>query len=91
MTPTQKKFIYGALKHNSKALTRILQILECDNSVDKIGLVKEVHLNTKARKKLEIVEAVKAGKNVIFGMIGAVAIFILYAVIQALINKFVKQ
>lgn len=90
MTPEEKKHIYGSLKNHSISLARILQILQSDDSVDEIGLVKEVHINTKAIAIMKKNEAVKTGQNVVYGMIGAVAIFIFYAIIRALINKFLK-
>jgi hypothetical protein len=73
---------------DSQKIDRILSILENDESINKIGLVHQVHLNERRLNALEEREKIYTAKASILGFIGGTIITIVVWFIEHfLINK----
>jgi len=87
MTTTEKKHIYGKLKQLDIRISRILQILENDDTTDTKGLVNTVRDIEVTVDNLVRDRDIQRGKLAVYGAIGAFLTLIVYWVIQALINN----
>lgn len=90
MTPEEKEHIWKALTELKASNKLILGILETNIKLDEIGLIKEVHLNTKAIATMKREEAVRAGKNAVYAAFGTIVVLVCWAIIQAIITKNIK-
>ena len=90
MTVAQKKHIYGSLNDLKKNQNTILGILQTNIKLDEIGLIKEVHINTKSINIMKKEKAVQAGKMTVYGAIGAFVMLIIYTIVQVFITKNMK-
>lgn len=67
---------------DSQKIDRILSILENDDTIHKVGLVYQVHLNEKRLEGLEEREKIYTAKATLLGIIGGIIITLIAWIIE---------